>query len=337
MASRPRTSAPPTTTVTTAAVQVTAAGGQSAAGQQATTTTTAANPAPPPEPQPGPSGTQGGTQPGGGPGTSGTTGVPSAKGRHPNLPATVTAVYQQHRRVEEQSTVSQVATAQAPMSRAEQLRSMGLVEVTPGVFHEIARAPATTQQEQQQPQQQQLAAQVPVYNPPPAPNYAPPFMDSPIRPGFEGMPPIPQYGGEYILHLESLSDALNVPFDSSPSSAATPSRWPACSGRRTRSWSWTCCRRYDNQLIHFQWVPHRCFIFSCSTCTRCPRGPRAATPSRWPACSGRRTRSWACSRRYDNQFNHFQWVPHRRFNFSCSTCTYSPRRPRGPRSCKCTG
>ena len=112
---------------------------------------------------------------------------------------------QQHRRVEE-STVSQVATtSQAPIDRAAQLRLMGLVEVTPGVFHEIAAVaehqPAAAQQVP--PVQPQAAVQNPFYIPPPLPTYAPPFMPSPIRPGFEGMPQIPQFGGKFVYHLPS--------------------------------------------------------------------------------------------------------------------------------------
>ena len=150
------------------------------------------------------------------PGTS--TGlVQPAPGRHPGMPPVVTATYQQERRTEERN----VATITAPVGyvppvaanpmlniNPDELRRMGLVQVSPGVFHQID--PVTGQPIQPAPVQATLpAVQAPPrphYVPPPRPDYAPPFMDSPVRPGFEGMPPVPQYGGKT---LDCFTTSLN--------------------------------------------------------------------------------------------------------------------------------
>ena len=118
------------------------------------------------------------------------------------MPPVVTGVVQQQRRIEE-SSVATVSTPAAPAqllailtpeARAAALRSMGMIEIRPGIF----RAPEELEQAGQVPAQ--AAGEAPAtYNPPPRPDYAPPYMASPIRPGYEGMPAVPHYGGKLIV------------------------------------------------------------------------------------------------------------------------------------------
>ena len=59
----------------------------------------------------------------------------------------------------------------------------------------------------------QYMPNVPHYIPPPVPDYAPAYMPSPVRPGFEGMPAVPQLGGKLTLRMLSYVDIapFNLP------------------------------------------------------------------------------------------------------------------------------
>ncbi len=161
---------------------------------------------------------------------------PQAPGRHPGMPPVV-ANLQQQRQLQETSVINVTATGgQLPVEITQAaLQQMRLVMVAPGVFHQVAAVPAEpAQQAPPAAQPATAAAQLPpapappapapaqlapaapaqqppaapvqqppadlrrAYVPPPRPEYAPPFQASPLRPGFEGMPPLPQFGGKTI-------------------------------------------------------------------------------------------------------------------------------------------
>ena len=119
---------------------------------------------------------------------------------HPNLPQPVVSqsVYQQ-RRVEE-TNVQQVTATVTPeelamIQRQRDLRRIGLIELAPGKFQRINVPPKT------RPQPPPVETAPPAYVQPPLPAYAPGFIPSPVRPGFEGMPSVLDFGSEYLDEL----------------------------------------------------------------------------------------------------------------------------------------
>ena len=88
------------------------------------------------------------------------------------------------------------------IQRQRDLRSQGIIEVSPGNFIRIGpptNVGASMATAAPQGATQADPATGPVYNPPALPAYAPGFIPSPVRPGFEGMPAVPDYGSKFIL------------------------------------------------------------------------------------------------------------------------------------------
>ncbi len=97
------------------------------------------------------------------------------------------------------------------IQRQRDLLRMGIFELRPGHFQRINRpppnfdpmAPATTSvgvppaaPVTAAPPPAAETYTVPAYIPPPLPAYAPGYMPSPVRPGFEGMPSVPDYASK---------------------------------------------------------------------------------------------------------------------------------------------